>query len=244
MTLAVCQEGSRSDDFVNYLSAAAIYFFEDGNLFIDLVADGGTMKFMAAGAATAEDSGTGGAEAPAEEAPPKHQLKKRPKHQRKKRPKHQLKKRPKHQLKKRPKHQLKKMPKHRLKEAEEAAVAPAEEAGRDHQLMIRALTGVVWQWTEFTDPVQGMISVDNPELYTTEFLPDGSVNVQADCNSGRGNYTADGSNITISELAMTRALCTPDSLSDDFVNYLTARLQSTSLKRPIFSLTCLLTVEP
>ncbi len=159
MTLALCQEGSRSDDFVNYLSAAAIYSIADGNLLIDLVADGGTMKFVVAGAAAAEESGTGGAEAP----------------------------------------------------AEEAAEAPADPTG---------LTGVVWQWTEFTDPVDGMVPVDNPELYTAEFLTDGSVNVQADCNSGRGNYTADGSNIAISELAMTRALCMPDSLSDDFVNYL------------------------
>jgi heat shock protein HslJ len=117
------------------------------------------MKFVVAGSATAEESGTGGAEAP----------------------------------------------------AEEAAEAPADPTG---------LTGVVWQWTEFTDPVDGMVPVDNPELYTAEFLTDGSVNVQADCNSGRGNYTADGSNIAISELAMTRALCMPDSLSDDFVNYL------------------------
>ena len=43
MTLAACAEGSRSEQFVNLLGNAAIAFFEDGNLYIDLMADGGTM---------------------------------------------------------------------------------------------------------------------------------------------------------------------------------------------------------
>ncbi len=48
MTMATCPPDSRSDDFVKYLGFAAIYFFEDGNLYIDLFADGGTMEFTAA----------------------------------------------------------------------------------------------------------------------------------------------------------------------------------------------------
>jgi heat shock protein HslJ/LysM repeat protein len=45
MTLALCPPDSRSDDFINYLGFAANYFFEDGDLFIDMMADGGTMQF-------------------------------------------------------------------------------------------------------------------------------------------------------------------------------------------------------
>ncbi len=45
MTMAACPEDSRSDQFVQLLGGAAIYFFEDGDLFIDLMADGGTMVF-------------------------------------------------------------------------------------------------------------------------------------------------------------------------------------------------------
>jgi heat shock protein HslJ len=45
MTLAACPPESRSDDFVKYLGASAIYFFENGNMFIDMMADGGTMEF-------------------------------------------------------------------------------------------------------------------------------------------------------------------------------------------------------
>ncbi len=46
-TRAACPPGSLGDQFVANLSAAAIYFFQDGNLFIDLMADGGTMQFTA-----------------------------------------------------------------------------------------------------------------------------------------------------------------------------------------------------
>lgn len=45
MTLAACPSGSLSDDFVKYLGFAAIHFFEEGDLFVDLMADGGTMRF-------------------------------------------------------------------------------------------------------------------------------------------------------------------------------------------------------
>ena len=44
-TLALCSEDSLSDLFIRSLNAAAIYFDQDGNLFIDLMADAGTMEF-------------------------------------------------------------------------------------------------------------------------------------------------------------------------------------------------------
>jgi heat shock protein HslJ len=44
-TMAACPEGSLGDQFVANLDAAAIYFFSDGNLFIDLKFDSGTMRF-------------------------------------------------------------------------------------------------------------------------------------------------------------------------------------------------------
>jgi D-alanyl-D-alanine carboxypeptidase len=50
MTMAACPEGSHSDDFIKYLGSAASYFFENGHLFIDLMADGGTLEFAPAGA--------------------------------------------------------------------------------------------------------------------------------------------------------------------------------------------------
>ena len=49
MTLAACPPDSRSEQFVKLLGGAAKYFFADGKLFIDLMADGGTMRFDPAG---------------------------------------------------------------------------------------------------------------------------------------------------------------------------------------------------
>ncbi len=48
MTLAACPPDSRSDQFIQDLGFAARYSFEDGFLYIDLMADGGTMAFSPA----------------------------------------------------------------------------------------------------------------------------------------------------------------------------------------------------
>jgi len=48
MTAAACPPDSRSDQFVRLLGGAALYFFQDGNLHIDLFADSGTMVFSPA----------------------------------------------------------------------------------------------------------------------------------------------------------------------------------------------------
>ena len=44
-TMADCPEGSLEDEFVRELTAAAIYFIKDGDLYIDLKYDSGTMRF-------------------------------------------------------------------------------------------------------------------------------------------------------------------------------------------------------
>ena len=43
-TLVACPEDSLGDQFVQNLTFARIYFFQDGDLFMDLMADGGTMQ--------------------------------------------------------------------------------------------------------------------------------------------------------------------------------------------------------
>lgn len=54
-TLAECGPESRGVQFVTLLGAGARYFFEGDNLYIDLLADGGTMGFAPAGEVTALD---------------------------------------------------------------------------------------------------------------------------------------------------------------------------------------------
>jgi heat shock protein HslJ len=89
----------------------------------------------------------------------------------------------------------------------------AEGAGTD-------LVGKVWKWLEFTSPSGETIVVDEPNNYTIEFTSDGTVRVQADCNSGSGVYTVDNGTISVEVQAMTLALCPPGSLSDQYVQRL------------------------
>lgn len=58
-TAAACPPDSRSDQFVRLLGGAARYFFQDGQLFIDLFADGGTMAFAPASPELMNDDGEG-----------------------------------------------------------------------------------------------------------------------------------------------------------------------------------------
>jgi heat shock protein HslJ len=44
-TMAACPEGSLEDEFVRGLTAAALYFIKDDNLYMDLKYDSGTMRF-------------------------------------------------------------------------------------------------------------------------------------------------------------------------------------------------------
>jgi heat shock protein HslJ len=83
-----------------------------------------------------------------------------------------------------------------------------------------SLTGVVWQWEEFQSSDETVVKPENPEAYTLQFLEDGKLTIQADCNQVMGTYTVDGSSLTIEALAMTRMACPPGSLSDKYIEYL------------------------
>jgi len=48
MTLVACPPDSRSDEFVQKLGFVASYFFEDGFLYLDMMADGGTFQLTSA----------------------------------------------------------------------------------------------------------------------------------------------------------------------------------------------------
>lgn len=82
------------------------------------------------------------------------------------------------------------------------------------------LTGSTWQWVSLTDPVQ-QFAVDNPENYTLTFLPDGTLQIKADCNMVSSSYTAaeDGS-LTVQPGITTLAACPPESRGEEFVQKL------------------------
>jgi heat shock protein HslJ len=83
------------------------------------------------------------------------------------------------------------------------------------------ITGSVWTWEETTTPTS-VTSVDDPAKYTIELLPDGQFRVSADCNTGRGSYTMGDGHVNFEFGPMTLAECEPGSLSDQFIQELSA----------------------
>jgi heat shock protein HslJ len=83
------------------------------------------------------------------------------------------------------------------------------------------LLGVQWQWVKTVTPVEE-IQVTQPASYTLRFLPNGKLLVQADCNSGSGTYTVDGTALSIGPVAMTLMACGPDSQDAEFLKELDA----------------------
>ncbi|HEU0116764.1 MAG TPA: META domain-containing protein [Thermomicrobiales bacterium] len=85
-----------------------------------------------------------------------------------------------------------------------------------------ALAGVRWDWQAFEDGDGAIVRPDHPDRYMVEFLPDGKLAIQADCNRGVGTYTTDGPTIDLQIGGVTRALCPEGSLMDRFLRDLDA----------------------
>jgi heat shock protein HslJ len=87
---------------------------------------------------------------------------------------------------------------------------------------VASIVGITWAWQSTEETGGAVSSVPNSDKYTLTFDAAGRVAVLADCNRGSGSYEIDGDEIRIGPLALTRALCPPDSLSDAFVAHLGA----------------------
>jgi heat shock protein HslJ len=82
------------------------------------------------------------------------------------------------------------------------------------------LVDTIWRWDQTLMNNDDAFVPDNPNNYTVQFLPDGTVSIQADCNRVGGSYTTDGSSITIETGPTTLVACPPGSLGDAFVSQL------------------------
>jgi heat shock protein HslJ len=82
------------------------------------------------------------------------------------------------------------------------------------------LTGATWQWVSFTDPTQ-QFEVKQPAAYTLTFQPNGTLQIQADCNQASASYTAaeDGA-LSITLGITTLVACPPESRAEEFVQNL------------------------
>jgi len=84
-----------------------------------------------------------------------------------------------------------------------------------------SLSGSSWRLVEFesSDDQIGTIRPENPDNYTMELLPDGTVAMRLDCNRGTGTWTASeagagSGTFEFGPLAVTRAFCPPPSMGD------------------------------
>ena len=94
------------------------------------------------------------------------------------------------------------------------------------------IQGATWQLQEIRAGGGRVIQVADPAKYTLTLNADGTANMVADCNSGKGTYTLTGDKLNL-KLGFTRKLCPQPSLFNQVNKYLqfadTAALQNASL---------------
>jgi heat shock protein HslJ len=101
-------------------------------------------------------------------------------------------------------------PTQRVVETGSRTIASSSDSGLE-------IVGTVWGWTPFLEANDNEILVDDPENYTIEFMPDGAVQIKADCNSVGGSYTVNGSQLTIELGPTTLVACPPGSLENEYL---------------------------
>lgn len=79
------------------------------------------------------------------------------------------------------------------------------------------IEGPVWAW-QSTQRLDGTRTTPTESgSYTLRLVPDGQLDVRADCNRAGGRYQLDGARLTLSVTHSTRAACPPESLDRQFL---------------------------
>jgi para-nitrobenzyl esterase len=83
-----------------------------------------------------------------------------------------------------------------------------------------SLAGTFWQFVKFQGGDDRTALPDDRAKYTVAFGTDGGVSVRFDCNRGRGSWKSERpGQLQFGPLALTRAMCPPGSLHDQFVKH-------------------------
>ena len=77
-----------------------------------------------------------------------------------------------------------------------------------------------WGWAQSIGGDTDDLSVSDPAQYTLQLNLDGTFGFRADCNVGRGEYTYNGTALTLQPTISTRAQCPDDSLDDRYLESL------------------------
>lgn len=80
---------------------------------------------------------------------------------------------------------------------------------------------VEWRWQRWQLPQETRLNfVYNPDRYTLTLNADRTISVQADCNSGGGDYKLAGNKLLFSQLFSTEMYCGDDSIDYIFFDLL------------------------
>ena len=80
------------------------------------------------------------------------------------------------------------------------------------------LAGTSWQLVDIKSMDDHTYTPKDPARYKLEFVKNGSVRIQADCNRGMGSWASESrGQLSFGDIATTRALCPPDSLHDRYL---------------------------
>lgn len=224
-TLVACPEDSLGTQFVQQLSNAAIYFFQDGELYIDQAMDSGTLRFSALPEVALPDPGTGQASGTVS-APDGIFLRSGP--------------------------GTNYPAVGTAPMGDTGTIVGVSEDGGWYvvsapdfpggQVWVSAsfvtatgtenlpvvpapplptgLTGTTWEWVSLTTP-EAQTQISDPTRYTILFNEDGTANIKADCNVVLAQYTVTGSSISIIPGPSTLAACPDDSQDQLFIQSLT-----------------------
>ena len=82
------------------------------------------------------------------------------------------------------------------------------------------LAGTSWQLVRFQGGDGTVVTPDDSSKYTLAFAGDGTITARIDCNRGRGSWKSSApSQLELGTLALTRAMCPPQSMHDRIVKH-------------------------
>jgi heat shock protein HslJ len=79
------------------------------------------------------------------------------------------------------------------------------------------LLDTTWALVEIQSMDDSVATPPAGKTYSVKLIADGSVAVQADCNSGMGSYSHEGSSLEFGPMATTRMFCGPDGFDNRFL---------------------------
>jgi heat shock protein HslJ len=85
---------------------------------------------------------------------------------------------------------------------------------------VRSLTlgSSIWRWARLVNGAGTETNNVSPDRYTIQFRPaEGQVSIRSDCQSATGTFSSDERTLAITLIAMTNAMCAPDSQADLFI---------------------------